>query len=641
MGLTAKRRWLIGGLVATTCITIIIWAFVFSDSLSLFPSSKPLYHLPRPLSIDKLPIICGRNSPKSWGERWCVHKRFYAILQRYKQFHAHTLASSSPRLLIVEQFPASGTGNRLSHLLSAFLMALLTQRALVLDWQEVSKMKWLTEEMAQVDFEHLFDVPDMEISWKKVKAKLVSRGTNLGNIRKVGDSVKEKNTLRCANLNELFPEAIVSIVATSWWAPLLETNPFYQRIVRRWFGRRALYRELFHALLQPSAAVWALLGGKNATLPSCSVLVQIRQKAAALPRQKIGPFVDCVRAVRDSREPVGVVSDDSETKEKVKEGVGASSTLSFEYKDHCREGALCHQQAVFEILYFSACKKCVITYGSTFSSASCAIAGVTPHVVGSQLSASSQCMLLDSSDPIDAGQIEPNDPYTLRKTINTPFAELCKNTPASQHKFHTAAVVTAFMNGRSFKILVDEVQSATQGLPMYMPVIVFSDVDMLGLSLRSALGGGRAMVFINTNITRAWLLHPILQDYDRIIRVQTGGGSIDQSQIDSHAAVFSKQTQELPKCVLSPLMPHLRWQIGAVGDGKYVYDSANQQFSLRTPTLQNYALDTRLLRVYKRYKFDAVLRSLKGMKCKVDREAFVVYVVMLMAQAGRENVLVR
>ena len=93
-------------------------------ALSMQPSNRSSFHFPRHCPPSRMPFEA----------HW---PRLAAVLKDYAEWHENTTKtpSESTRYILLAASYASGTGNQLLALISAFTIALITQRVLLLEDQ--------------------------------------------------------------------------------------------------------------------------------------------------------------------------------------------------------------------------------------------------------------------------------------------------------------------------------------------------------------------------------------------------------------------------------------------------------------------------------------------------------------------------
>lgn len=315
------------------------------------------------------------------------------------------------KFVIPDMHPLAGNCNRIGNLVSSLLFAILTNRALVFNWDQTSgdheyKEGGVREKVGQADFTDLFKALPFEHRWSVVKQRLnVNEGSS-----KMFNWEAERSPSPCRNLSDQFPEVIVNTVRYDWWGNLLYENELYQEFIKTEIGL-PLFKNLAAPFLRPSGTILEMLREHDTT---CDVGLQVRfnfGRATATPAQ----FVNCGNRIVNRKdlplEGKWLLATDEE---KV---IGDMKTLLGDQivalKDPdlpipCRDGKKCNQQAIYEMFALAKCKEVVTSFTSTFGKCGAGFSGTVPYVI----TPDNRCYKTESSDPLNAGDLDNNPTFT-------------------------------------------------------------------------------------------------------------------------------------------------------------------------------------------------------------------------------------
>jgi len=186
-----------------------------------------------------------------------------AAVRRYAKIHKEQLelfeANGTGRFVII--WPFGGLGNRLLPTLTGFLVGLLTDRALLVNWKPHESSRKLGE---------MFDMQAAGFNWDlqsfpKILAKFEENycKSNPHDVDYIpeGEDVfaRFRDIYACEKFDDLWQKQVVSQTACQYTLPLILHNPHYRKILDSWgigpgddddtFGRLA------HFLLQPGTEI--------------------------------------------------------------------------------------------------------------------------------------------------------------------------------------------------------------------------------------------------------------------------------------------------------------------------------------------------------------------------------------------------
>jgi len=191
-----------------------------------------------------LPISCPEHPPSphtscfqwlqrttTWHEKLCAHKCFQAAAVRAQ----NTGAASPNGFVHLRVHPDSGLGNRFLALVSAYSLAVLSERVLVLDWPAFKEgvIHGLSgEKMVMPEFSQLVDTDSMHLgSYNSTHA-----GYDLANVpseaalEEWGQWDKFRRLL-CGPINRAFKSRVIHLVDTwDFFLPVLVANPHHEAL---------------------------------------------------------------------------------------------------------------------------------------------------------------------------------------------------------------------------------------------------------------------------------------------------------------------------------------------------------------------------------------------------------------------------
>eukprot|EP00753_Platysulcus_tardus_P014618 PLAT4411.4.p1 GENE.PLAT4411.4~~PLAT4411.4.p1 ORF type:complete len:500 (+),score=185.46 PLAT4411.4:28-1500(+) len=171
------------------------------------------------------------------------------VLRRYKSKHRLAMTTPTARHSrfvvyrpplemhsVVECFPG---------LVSAFLLSLISNRALVVDWQD-----GLRAEGKQIGA--LLQTPGFDWSYHQLMRKLPSAQRHMTLLP--GDRIE---TLLCSDLaaGALASHKVLLVNSTAYFASLLVVNPHHRAFVQHNLGRNTLFQDLFNDLVRPRQSI--------------------------------------------------------------------------------------------------------------------------------------------------------------------------------------------------------------------------------------------------------------------------------------------------------------------------------------------------------------------------------------------------
>ncbi|KAG0377625.1 hypothetical protein BGX24_005757 [Mortierella sp. AD032] len=211
--------------------------------------------------------------------------------QEYLEFHQEMVlpesqggVPESEKRFLIFQPSDDGLGNRLQALLSSVVMAMVTRRAIILDW--------LAMPQCNANFTDLFQQPE-DLAWD-LNTTLPLHKTLLSYKTKpeiwypycrncaLRDAITPDSTwsnLLCeANLGLDTSAPIVQIFSTQWFLPVIQHNPHWKRELCHMFpqGGKNAFQVLAKKLLKPSTVVQAKIDSVMERIPKDATLIGLQ-----------------------------------------------------------------------------------------------------------------------------------------------------------------------------------------------------------------------------------------------------------------------------------------------------------------------------------------------------------------------------
>ncbi|KNC54496.1 fucosyltransferase 7 [Thecamonas trahens ATCC 50062] len=200
------------------------------------------------------------------------------------------MANSERKTLIYRA--RAGLGNRMLSSVSALLLAMLTDRALLVEWPDVNVHDVFCEPPG-IDWDYILWREEMEAkglggynTWLPHRLCLVDDiclyppGDSTGSLT-INGAAGETPVLAdlvCGDIEQALTHQHVFLTSTQYFVPLLFANPVYAAKLNDWFPNGRIAHALLHYLFQPvdpvTAAVDAFVA--DAFVPGNTVGLQIR-----------------------------------------------------------------------------------------------------------------------------------------------------------------------------------------------------------------------------------------------------------------------------------------------------------------------------------------------------------------------------
>lgn len=219
--------------------------------------------------IDSFDILHSDHSGRQSNKiAWFDGRAVPTILTRYTRAHGRQVQNSgaSSSSFLVHELPinASSTIDSFLGLTSSFLLAVVTDRALLVQWtdgwttngeryQPPSANATAVDPLA-VRLSDLFADPGFAWSWDDFLQKHVDRYGEP--VVHTWDPLESLETLTCSDLQAyLATHKFVKVTTTKYYLPVLLVNPFYSATLSEALGLTTAFADLINFLLRPSAQV--------------------------------------------------------------------------------------------------------------------------------------------------------------------------------------------------------------------------------------------------------------------------------------------------------------------------------------------------------------------------------------------------
>ncbi|GJD08399.1 hypothetical protein Gasu2_27030 [Galdieria sulphuraria] len=173
--------------------------------------------------------------------------------------HQNLLASRS----VVFVASCDGLGNRFMGLLSAFLFAVLTNRAFFVLWEPCGST-------VGAHLDDLFETPGFSWNFAVLASQL---GITTSQLEKYPHRliftqycrpcpfwrpIRDMEPIACSSYDDIFPENLIIFRATHWLGPAMQHNPNYRQFICTHLGPQP-FAQLATALLTPSKRVYEIM----------------------------------------------------------------------------------------------------------------------------------------------------------------------------------------------------------------------------------------------------------------------------------------------------------------------------------------------------------------------------------------------
>jgi len=257
------------------------------------------------------------------------------------------------RKFVVYAATNDGMGNKLLPMVSAFALALLLDRAFLVDWTGYDtfqrSVKWDRNPGAVSDF----FVNPFGDAGEWLYERVLGRDGALAGI--LGGEVEEtmldmrtpdysdaKLGTLCRDLRALYAGSrVVRVVGDQNFLPLLAANPHHTPLLRSWMRAGNMFGPLARHLLRPTAAILARVEEMRSLFGPYTVGLQLRRREGIGMRgNEVGVGWECARHLRELYAPGGrtdevrffVATDAPEARDEARSELGAGAVLAFDHR---------------------------------------------------------------------------------------------------------------------------------------------------------------------------------------------------------------------------------------------------------------------------------------------------------------------
>ena len=198
-------------------------------------------------------------------------QNLHILIKEYNILHSMILKGILPPRYIIYH-PNAQMGNRIRGIVSAYLFAIITQRALLIDFS--------TGPYSNIKLTDLFILPDFDYEYNKGKnIEARNNGPGLKPITKFTLPISQTddkiwnnnfNHLLCSNYDIIYNYNILTVEGNFYWSTYIEHNPFYTTFISTHFDQGRVGQTIHNILFRPHPDVIAM---KNDWLRSNGLLL--------------------------------------------------------------------------------------------------------------------------------------------------------------------------------------------------------------------------------------------------------------------------------------------------------------------------------------------------------------------------------
>lgn len=340
--------------------------------------------------------LCEHELPSQDHYKQEYGERVGNFLWRYVKRHREITCSWTPhlprRFLLFRA--SAGLGNRLQSLASAFLFAVLSDRAFFLEWnpQNGSHMCY---------WHDLFALPDIDWNVKSIESVL-NHPLATGNVLHLKfDDPMELDPFLCANLTTYYENyPIVTIATDEYFAPLLR-HGFHKEDIRLVFDDVEPFRPLAKFLFRPRKELrdkieefYRVTFGDR----GCEVGLQMRHFGIGrvFPNNS-NVFFQCTKKILDVTDNesnqmmsksvlprVFLTTDTNATRRDAQIALGSTQVVWYSNNVRSQLVQSCDEvkNALIDLYLLAKCKRIIGTSFSSFATVAYSMANVNPVIVG-------------------------------------------------------------------------------------------------------------------------------------------------------------------------------------------------------------------------------------------------------------------
>lgn len=200
--------------------------------------------------------------------QWFQTREVPMILRSYSSTHDRILRNMMSRSsgFVVYEMPANSTSvsDTFLGLISSFMLAIVTERALLIQWTETWKpelppqasmntskeSKWRRLDLGDILLE-----PGFQWKWESFKKEYELHGKTIPKMTK-WDPVRHIDQATCQDLKIVFgDQKFVKITSQQYFMPLLMVNPHYSKTLETALEYPMAFADMFNFLLRPTEKI--------------------------------------------------------------------------------------------------------------------------------------------------------------------------------------------------------------------------------------------------------------------------------------------------------------------------------------------------------------------------------------------------
>lgn len=407
--------------VALTCMSATTVLLLIVASTAPAPVRRPVAIREQLAPIEE---YTGMRIGNHTAPRVMSEEERQGVYEWYEELHARIMdeddTSARKRFLVVDFHPSVGMGNRLLALVSAYVVAMATERALLVRWGATGMLKTASKEpVKQVELDALFVDPGFRWNYRQYSGSVIRRlgvmrygHTKTVRFHASGGSDPVFEIMLCENYTatyDRYPTLHWSGVQ-DYYLPLLQLNGRYPGLAEwiwRVFGDTPFTHVARH-LVRPVDEVRRRVQRELSALAWPYTAVQLRTI-----------FIDNTRGLSQcisANESLLLITDDRPAARKLMRGRKVALTANVTVDRTTLEG---HYSALVEMELMISAARLVVTEISTYGAVAYAMRGRPLHV----LSKDGSCRQRTASQPFQwSFHAVQKDLWCARKTLYGPAA---------------------------------------------------------------------------------------------------------------------------------------------------------------------------------------------------------------------------
>jgi hypothetical protein len=272
----------------------------------------------------------------------------------------------------------TGIGNRLQGLISTFLLAYLTNRAFLVNWDYLDPLTDLPR-FEMVESEILKEPFPWSINFlRQFPTSYLIPNTKEFELRGGKKSYEQSplvEAMCCSDLSTFFDKQFIIIKGNKYFAQLLTSNPFYAEKIEKLFGkgvRRDMFSPLLRFLVQPKAEIWQEISTFLKPYDGRKIIgIQVRTTEQFSRSDLLSIFEQCADFFVDSSSLLFLSTDSQHVRNHFLEHFG-NNVLFYQSEEIYMNTDLgmlrtTVRHGLKDILTLSLCHEMIVTCASSFS----------------------------------------------------------------------------------------------------------------------------------------------------------------------------------------------------------------------------------------------------------------------------------